>query len=255
MEALIHHFKLFTEGFKVPAGETYVAIESPRGEIGCYLVSDGTGKPVRMHIRGPSFYNLQSMDPMVPGGWSPTRSRSSRASIRSWARSTDEFFTTANLARAPRRSSRATRARSRRSCRSLHLAQDQDGWVIAGGDGRDRRAPRRHPRRGARARAPSTRCSSARPCGKLVVSVCTNVSCLVNGGPELLEHLERRYAADDDVTVEEVECLAACGLAPVMQVNYEFHEQLTPDGATRSSRNTSRARVTPRTISGSTVRS
>jgi NADH-quinone oxidoreductase subunit D len=67
MEALIHHFKLFTEGFKVPAGETYVAIESPRGEIGCYLVSDGTGKPARLHIRGPSFYNLQSMEAMVPG--------------------------------------------------------------------------------------------------------------------------------------------------------------------------------------------
>ncbi|HXY94879.1 MAG TPA: NADH-quinone oxidoreductase subunit D [Acidimicrobiia bacterium] len=68
MEALIHHFKLFTEGFHVPAGETYVAIESPRGEIGCYLVADGTSKPVRLHIRAPSFYNLQSMDAMVPGG-------------------------------------------------------------------------------------------------------------------------------------------------------------------------------------------
>jgi NADH-quinone oxidoreductase subunit D len=67
MEALIHHFKLFTEGFKVPAGETYVAVESPRGEIGCYLVSDGTGKPVRMHIRGPSFYNLQTMEAMIDG--------------------------------------------------------------------------------------------------------------------------------------------------------------------------------------------
>jgi NADH-quinone oxidoreductase subunit D len=65
MEALIHHFKLFTEGFRVPAGETYVAVESPRGEIGCYLVSDGTGMPVRLHIRGPSLYNLQSMDPMI----------------------------------------------------------------------------------------------------------------------------------------------------------------------------------------------
>ena len=67
MEALIHHFKLFTEGFKVPPGETYVAVESPRGEIGCYLVSDGTGKPARMHIRGPSFYNLQTMAPMAEG--------------------------------------------------------------------------------------------------------------------------------------------------------------------------------------------
>jgi NADH-quinone oxidoreductase subunit D len=67
MEALIHHFKLFTEGFKVPPGETYVAIESPRGEIGCYLVSDGSGKPVRLHIRGPSFYNLQATEAMAAG--------------------------------------------------------------------------------------------------------------------------------------------------------------------------------------------
>jgi NADH-quinone oxidoreductase subunit D len=67
MEALIHHFKLFTEGFKVPPGETYVAVESPRGEIGCYLVSDGSGRPVRMHIRGPSFYNLQATEPMAAG--------------------------------------------------------------------------------------------------------------------------------------------------------------------------------------------
>jgi NADH-quinone oxidoreductase subunit D len=67
MEALIHHFKLFTEGFRVPPGETYVANESPRGEIGCYLVSDGTGKPARLHIRGPSFYNLQAIAPMATG--------------------------------------------------------------------------------------------------------------------------------------------------------------------------------------------
>jgi NADH-quinone oxidoreductase subunit D len=67
MEALIHHFKLFTEGFKVPAGETYAAVESPRGEIGCYLVADSEPKPLRMHIRGPSFYNLQTMGPMMQG--------------------------------------------------------------------------------------------------------------------------------------------------------------------------------------------
>ncbi len=68
MEALIHHFKLFTEGLKVPPGETYVAIESPRGELGCYMVSDGTAKPYRMHIRGPSFVNLQSLPVMMHGG-------------------------------------------------------------------------------------------------------------------------------------------------------------------------------------------
>lgn len=61
MEALIHHFKLFTEGYKVPLGETYVAVESPRGELGCYLVSDGGAKPYRMHTRAPSFYNLQGL--------------------------------------------------------------------------------------------------------------------------------------------------------------------------------------------------
>ena len=68
MEALIHHFKIFTEGFKVPEGEVYVAIEAPRGELGCYLVSDGTSVPYRMHIRGPSFYNLQLMPHMLAGG-------------------------------------------------------------------------------------------------------------------------------------------------------------------------------------------
>ena len=65
MEALIHHFKIFTEGFTVPPGETYVAIESPRGELGCLLVSEGSGKPWRMHTRAPSFYNLQALPIMM----------------------------------------------------------------------------------------------------------------------------------------------------------------------------------------------
>jgi NADH-quinone oxidoreductase subunit D len=65
MEALIHHFKIFTEGFKVPEGEAYVAVESPRGELGCYMVSDGGSHPYRMHIRGPSFVNLQVMPHMM----------------------------------------------------------------------------------------------------------------------------------------------------------------------------------------------
>ncbi|HZQ26711.1 MAG TPA: NADH dehydrogenase (quinone) subunit D [Acidimicrobiales bacterium] len=68
MEALIHHFKLFTEGFKVPAGETYVAVESPRGELGGYLVADGSPKPYRFHMRDPSFVNLQTLPVMLRGG-------------------------------------------------------------------------------------------------------------------------------------------------------------------------------------------
>jgi NADH-quinone oxidoreductase subunit E len=109
-----------------------------------------------------------------------------------------------------------------------HLAQDQDGWLtneamaeiadLVGTSSADVQGV----------------CSfytmyKRRPCGRLVVSVCTNVTCLVVGGPDVLEHLESRYAADDDVFVEEVECLAACGNAPAMQVNYEYHEHLTPD--------------------------
>ena len=66
--ALIPHFKIFTEGFKVPPGETYTAVESPRGELGCYLVSDGGPKPQRMHIRAPSFVNLQTLPHMMHGG-------------------------------------------------------------------------------------------------------------------------------------------------------------------------------------------
>lgn len=68
MEALIHHFKIFTEGFKVPEGEVYVAIESPRGEIGCYIVSDGSPTPYRMHMRAPSFVNVQALPHMMRGG-------------------------------------------------------------------------------------------------------------------------------------------------------------------------------------------
>ena len=69
MEALIHHFKLVTEGFFVPAGEVYAAVESPRGEMGCYLVSDGGPKPYRCHMRDPSFVNLQALRPMAKGAY------------------------------------------------------------------------------------------------------------------------------------------------------------------------------------------
>ena len=68
MEALIHHFKLFTRGIEPPEGEVYVAVESPRGELGCYLASDGTNKPYRLHVRAPSFVNLQSVPALLRGG-------------------------------------------------------------------------------------------------------------------------------------------------------------------------------------------
>ena len=92
MEALIHHFKLVTEGFRVPPGEAYTAIESPRGELGCYVLADGSAKPARVHMRDPSFVNLMSLpdmardsliadfiacvamlDPILGGGWTGDR--------------------------------------------------------------------------------------------------------------------------------------------------------------------------------------
>jgi NADH-quinone oxidoreductase subunit D len=69
MEALIHHFKLVTEGFRVPPGEVYFPIESPRGELGCYVRSDGSSKPARVHMRDPSFVNLQALSHMAEGGY------------------------------------------------------------------------------------------------------------------------------------------------------------------------------------------
>jgi NADH-quinone oxidoreductase subunit E len=91
------------------------------------------------------------------------------------------------------------------------------------------------------------------PVGRLVVSVCTNVSCLVNRGPELLEALEARYLDDDDVFVEEVECLAACDLAPVLQVNYEYHGPVTPGSAETIVEDYRRGTRRPRSVSGTLV--
>jgi NADH-quinone oxidoreductase subunit D len=68
MEALIHHFKLVTEGFRVPAGQAYAAVESPRGELGAHVVSDGGTRPWRAHLRDPSFVNLQALPAMCEGG-------------------------------------------------------------------------------------------------------------------------------------------------------------------------------------------
>jgi NADH-quinone oxidoreductase subunit D len=67
MEALIHHFKLYTEGFHVPAGEVYAAVEAPKGEFGVYMVSDGSNKPYKVKLRAPGFPHLAAMDHLCHG--------------------------------------------------------------------------------------------------------------------------------------------------------------------------------------------
>ena len=133
-----------------------------------------------------------------------------------------------------------------------HLAQDQDGWLS------DAAMEEIAVLTGVTAAEVQGTCSfytmfKRRPCGKFVVSVCTNVTCLVTGGPEVLDRLRATYASDPDVTVEEVECLAACGGAPAMQVNYEFHEQLTPEAAEEIIDEYASGSRKARTISGARV--
>ena len=136
----------------------------------------------------------------------------------------------------------------------LHQAQDRDGWVTP--DAMREIA-------GLLDLTPALvlgTCSfytmfKREPVGKLIVSVCTNVSCLVNGGPNLVDGLRARYADDDEVFVEEVECLAACDLAPVMQVNYEFHGPLTSETAVDVIEQYQRGELAARTVSGTSTQS
>ena len=159
------------------------------------------------------------------------------------------FFTEANRVRAKEIVARYPYAKSA-ILPLAHLAQDQAGWLTSEAMAEIAELS------GVSAADVQGTCSfytmfKRRPCGRLVVSVCTNVTCLVTGGPEVLEHLEHEYATDPDVTVEEVECLAACGEAPSMQVNYEFHERLTPAGAQEIVEEYRDGTRVARTISGS----
>ena len=78
MEALIHHFKLFTEGYRVPEGETYFAVEAPKGEFGVFLVSDGSSKPYRCKIRAPGFAHLQTLRSFIKRSYDGRHSGNSR---------------------------------------------------------------------------------------------------------------------------------------------------------------------------------
>jgi NADH-quinone oxidoreductase subunit E len=160
-------------------------------------------------------------------------------------------FTAENLARARDIIARYPVAKSA-TLPLMHLAQDQDGWV----------SPQAMEEIGRLLDMTAAQvlgvCSfytmfKREPVGRLVVSVCTNVSCLVNGGPELLRSLDDRYLDDDDVHVEEVECIAACDLAPAMQVNYDFHGPMTSEAAESIVDEYKRGARVPRTVSGTRV--
>ena len=185
MEALIHHFKIFTEGFRVPEGEVYVAIESPRGELGCYMVSDGTSKPFRMHIRAPSFVNLQALPLLLRGGTmadavavissvDPGHGRGGPVShlntdIRTRAEELVALYPEPRSALIP----------------LCHLAQEQDGWLrpeavseiaeLCGVTAAE-----------VRGTATFYDMLHVEPVGTYAVAVCTNIACMLGGALELL---------------------------------------------------------------------
>lgn len=132
----------------------------------------------------------------------------------------------------------------------LHLAQDQEGWVSEAAMREIAELLELEPAQVLGACAFYTM-YKREPVGRFVVSVCTNVSCLVTGGPEIYAHLDDRYADDAEVHIEEVECLAACGGAPALQVNYEFHEQMTPETAVEIVESYRAGERKARTVSGS----
>ena len=161
------------------------------------------------------------------------------------------FFDESNFAKAKEILARYPRPKSA-ILPLAHLAQDQNGWLSP--EAMEQIAD-------LTSTTPADvlgTCSfytmlKRRPCGKFVVSVCTNVTCLVTGGPEVLDHLEARYASEADVTVEEVECLAACDGAPALQVNYEFHERVSPISAVEIVEGYRSGARRARTVSGATV--
>ncbi len=134
----------------------------------------------------------------------------------------------------------------------LHLAQDRDGWVT----------PEAMEEIAAMLDLTPALvlgvCSfytmlKREPVGRYVVSVCTNVSCLVNGGGPLCEELRNRYLTDPDVHVEEVECIAHCDHAPAFQVNYDFHGPADADAASEVIERYKRGELAARTLSGTAV--
>jgi NADH:ubiquinone oxidoreductase subunit E len=160
-------------------------------------------------------------------------------------------FSDENLARARETIARYPVAKSA-ILPLLHLAQDQDGWVTPAAMEEIARMLDLTPAQVLGVCSFYTMLKRE-PVGRLVVSVCTNVSCLVNGGPELLRRLEDRYLDDDDVSVEEVECIAACDLAPVVQVNYDYHGPVSAEAAETIIDEYKRGERTARTVSGTQV--
>ena len=238
MEALIHHFKLFTEGFKVPEGEVYVAVESPRGELGCYLVSDGSATPYRMHIRGavvrqhpvPAAHDARRPRRRRRGGHLLGRPGPRGGRPVTWRGSPTPTCSIAKeiIGRYPRPKSALIPL--------LHLAQEQDGYVTDDGDGPHRRAARHHAgrrlRHGVVLRDVQVRAGRAVLHQRLhehLLPAARRVGAARARRAPPRRHGRAATTDDGMFTLEDVECIAACTEAPALQVNYRYRYQVSHD--------------------------
>ena len=239
MEALIHHFKIVTEGFRVPAGQAYVPIESPRGELGAHVVSDGGTKPVPGPLPRPVVHQPPGHRRDERGRHGRRRHRRDRLHRPGDGRGRPVTATSLDSSVLDELRAIAARYPEPRSglLPMLHLVQSVEGRVTP---------------EGIQACADILDLSAAevsgvatfytmykrKPVGDYLVGVCTNTLCAVMGGDAIFERLKDHLdvgndetTADGKVTLEHVECNAACDYAPVMMVNWEFMDNMTPSSA------------------------
>ena len=249
MEALIHHFKLYTEGYHVPAGEVYVATESPKGEFGVYLVADGTNRPYRCRIRAPGFVHLEGMDAMlrghmladVPAVLGFDRHRVRRGRPMSRVRLHDEqpasfAFNDEMKARANRIVAKYPKGRQQSAVIPLlDLAQRQEGWVTKPAIETVAAILDMAYIRVLEVATFYTMFNLA-PVGKNHIQICTSLSCELRGSDEVVRACKDRLGVglggttpDGKFSLQEVECAGGCVNAPVVAVNDDYYEDV--DGA------------------------
>ncbi len=239
MESLIHHFKLMTEGYCVPEGEVYAAVEAPKGELGVYLVSDGANKPYRLKVRAPGF----------------------RAYLGT-RRNGQGTYVGGCGGRHRHPGHRLRRDRPMSAQLSAHVREEIDRWVAKFPPDRKRSAvlsalhAAQHENQGflttdimdavaAYLELPNIlvyevasfySMFETKPVGRHHISVCTNISCMLRGSQEVVEHIEKKLGIKTGESTpdgriylkREEECLAACCGAPMMMVDHVYHENLTP---------------------------
>ena len=269
MEALIQHFLIYSQGFTVPAGEAYVPVEGPRGEHGCYVVSDGTNRPWRVKMRSPSLLACQALPKMIVGGHDRRRHRRHRLDRRRHGRRGPVSFhpempyeSGLHASQRDAAATRASRSPSRRSNRA-RLERDRQRTTRPSTGGR-RSSPRCTSCRSSRA---TSRASAMRHVAEVIGCTPAEVEDVVSyyamffrkpvgqvraaGVPDAVVRAARRRARDRGAVAStlgikvgrdrpdracsrcmEVECLGACDRAPVVMVNNEhWHECQTPEDA------------------------